>query len=175
MKGFRQRVVCFGRRSSINLLADSMFLEHIPRKAHESTEHVLMKQQLSRAKDGNKISKKGKGDQPSGTASPHGTASPAGSASATPSSSTQNLVDSKSRTSTSSDTSNGGHAQPPTPDAVPSQPRMQFVSSQPGMTSTNANGPSTPGRFGGQQVPPSVVISPSAPVCMSFWRQRQCY
>jgi len=136
---------------------------------------MLKQEQLSRAKDGNKISKKGKGDAPSGTASPHATASPAGSAQATPSSSTQNLVDTKSRSSTSSDpasnNNNNNNPPPSQPDAeqqAPRQARHQFIPQGPhsGSSINNAN-PVTPGRFGGQPLPPSVVISPSAPVSVN--------
>ncbi|PSK36567.1 Serine/threonine-protein phosphatase 2A regulatory subunit delta isoform [Elsinoe australis] len=115
--------------------------------------------QLSRGKDSNKITKKSKGD--SGTSSPASAQSPANSTQATPSSSTHNLVDTRGKPTSSTDSARDGQT-----ESRGSQPSHQFVPQGPGANSTSANSaPITPGRFGGSggSLPPSVVISPSAP------------
>ncbi|THX73226.1 protein phosphatase 2A regulatory beta sub-unit 2 [Aureobasidium pullulans] len=103
-------------------------------------------EQLSRAKDSNKISKNKNKDQPSGTASPHGGAaqSPAG----TPSSSTQNLAETRKP---SNDALTPGQQQP-------AMSQHQYIQQNQG-----ANGTQSPNRYNQQGVAPSVVISPSAP------------
>ena len=131
------------------------------------TERVLQHDQLSRAKDSNKASKKKDGT--SGTASPLSgstltggdSRSPTNSNAATPSSSSTNVSDIRSRTQGAeppaahhappvhhvpqgSNASVGGHHYMPQP---PGQPHA---------------GPGTPARQG-HHMAPSVVISPSAP------------
>ncbi|PNS21201.1 Serine/threonine-protein phosphatase 2A regulatory subunit delta isoform [Sphaceloma murrayae] len=116
--------------------------------------------QLTRQKDSNKITKKSKGD--SGTSSPASTQSPATSAQPTPSSSTHNLVDSRTKsTSSGSEPGRDGHT-----ETRGSQPPHQYVPQGPGANSSLvSSAPLTPGRFGGSggSLTPSVVISPSAP------------
>ncbi|GAB7346976.1 hypothetical protein MBLNU459_g3131t3 [Dothideomycetes sp. NU459] len=118
-------------------------------------------EQLSRAKDGNKITKKGKGEtSSSGTASPHGAISPSGSAQATPTSSTHNLAETRSK---SADGSSTTVVPPPAPERSSSMPvnaQHQFMPPPP--QANQGAGPMSPGRFG-QGMAPSVVISPSAP------------
>ncbi|KAF4556613.1 Protein phosphatase 2A regulatory B subunit-like protein [Elsinoe fawcettii] len=118
--------------------------------------------QLTRQKDSNKITKKSKGD--SGTASPASAQSPANSAQPTPSSSQHNLTESRTKSS-SSESARDGHSE------SRSQQSHQYAPQGPGSgASLNSSVPSTPGtRFGGSggSLPPSVVISPSAPVSIS--------
>ncbi|KAK5159673.1 Serine/threonine-protein phosphatase 2A 56 kDa regulatory subunit delta isoform [Oleoguttula sp. CCFEE 6159] len=130
-------------------------------------------EQLSRAKDSNKSSKKK--DSSSGTSSPsHGgssTHSPAGSAHATPTSSTANLVDSRNKLPVGADGPGASHnpAQPGQPGLSSSLPSaQQFMPQQPTMNNVGGSagglgpgGPGTPNRQ--HHIAPSVVISPSAP------------
>ncbi|EME43049.1 hypothetical protein DOTSEDRAFT_72441 [Dothistroma septosporum NZE10] len=127
---------------------------------------------LSRAKDrdGNKLAKK---KDSSGTASP-ANQSPAGSAHATPTSSTSNLVDQRNKP-LPTDGPTQSHPGAPSPGqannmnanntAGPQSGSFpQHGSSFNGQQSAggqNQQGPPTPGRLG--TLPPSVVISPSAP------------
>ncbi|KAF2455637.1 phosphatase 2A regulatory B subunit-domain-containing protein [Lineolata rhizophorae] len=132
-------------------------------------------EQLARAKDPNKSSKKK--DSTSGASSPsHGASqSPAGSAHGTPTSSTTQLIDPRNKPLPSNDSAGGpGHAnqgqsgQSSHPSSMtPGQ--GQFMPQQQGIMSSggsNANAaasaPSTPNRSN-PSMPPSVVISPSAP------------
>ncbi|KAI4739592.1 protein phosphatase 2A regulatory beta sub-unit 2 [Aureobasidium sp. EXF-12298] len=111
-------------------------------------------EQLSRAKDSNKISKKASKEQSSGTASPHGGAaqSPAG----TPSSSTQNLAETRK---SSNDAPSSNQQQP-------AMSQHQYIQQHQG-----ANGTQSPNRYNQQGVNPSVVISPSAPLFFSHQTQ----
>jgi len=130
--------------------------------------HILRHEQLSRAKDSNKITKKGKGDtSSSGTASPSNP-SPAGSAQATPTSSTHNLVDSRGKPSASSGQDNSdGRASQSASQTGGSHHNFMPPDAHPN-AGLSAGAPTTPGRFGGQVLPPSVVISPSAPVSRAY-------
>ncbi|KAF2220769.1 phosphatase 2A regulatory B subunit-domain-containing protein [Elsinoe ampelina] len=113
--------------------------------------------QLTRQKDSNKITKKSKGD--SGTSSPASAQSPANSAQPTPSSSQHNL--SERTKSSSSESARDGHSE------SRAQPPHQYIPQGPGSNANlSSSAPITPGnRFGGSggSIPPSVVISPSAP------------
>ncbi|KAJ9629774.1 serine/threonine-protein phosphatase 2A 56 kDa regulatory subunit delta isoform [Taxawa tesnikishii (nom. ined.)] len=144
MKGFRQRV-------------------------HEQ----LQRARPDKDKDSSKITKK-KGDS-SGTSSPHGgssSQSPAGSAHATPTSSTHNLADTRGKSPSTSDISgsHGSNAQPGAQNMGGGMPQHhQFMPQppHPGNISQGAGGqPVTPSRYNNQPVPPSVIISPSAPLFM---------
>ncbi|KAI9834534.1 MAG: Serine/threonine-protein phosphatase 2A 56 kDa regulatory subunit delta isoform [Sarea resinae] len=133
-------------------------------------------EQLSRAKDSNKSSKKK--DSTSGTSSPsHNSAGPSGHAQSpansnhgTPTSSTTTLNDARGKPLAQGDgavtgnnginPAHGGQAGLSSslsggPQFVPQQQTAVGVSGPPG-------GPSTPSRQG-QPLPPSVIISPSAP------------
>jgi len=122
---------------------------------------------LSRAKDGNKLAKNKK-DNNSGAASPNvgASQSPAGSAHATPTSSTSNLVDPRNKplpneTQTASQASTAQTVQPGANTAL-NQGHFQPHSIGMAPVSGTNQGAVTPGRHG-QPMPPSVVISPSAP------------
>ncbi|KAI7596084.1 Serine/threonine-protein phosphatase 2A 56 kDa regulatory subunit delta [Hortaea werneckii] len=130
-----------------------------------------VQEQLSRAKDreGGKLGKSKK-DSSSGTASPHGgsSQSPGGSAAATPTSSTSNLADTRNKTIPGPD----GPVQPGAGAPQPNAPQINMpFGGQPGGYQQNAAGQSPsggpqqgPGTPRGQgQMPPSVVVSPSAP------------
>ncbi|KAF2826828.1 protein phosphatase 2A regulatory B subunit [Ophiobolus disseminans] len=127
-------------------------------------------EQLSRAKEGNKSSKKK--DSTSGTASPLQGASnsPSGSAQATPSSSQTQLTDARNKIQPAADGAqpSTGSLQPAPPGASGSMPAAPQFGGQQGLMSPNntgnagAAGPGTPSRLG-QPLAPSVVISPSAP------------
>ncbi|KAI1615264.1 phosphatase 2A regulatory B subunit-domain-containing protein [Exophiala viscosa] len=125
-------------------------------------------EQLSRAKDSNKSSKKK--DSTSGTASPLSSSttlpggdsrSPNASNAATPNSSSTNLNDNRGKgTNNESGPANhsntlnqGGHG------ATPGTASQHFMPPAPGQ---GPGGPGTPGR-GGAHIAPSVIISPSAP------------
>ncbi|KAK6430236.1 serine/threonine-protein phosphatase 2A 56 kDa regulatory subunit delta isoform, partial [Oleoguttula sp. CCFEE 5521] len=127
---------------------------------------------LSRSRDkdreGNKLAKK-KDAGSSGTASPlTGTQSPAGSTNATPTSSTSNLVDARGKPATGTDGPTQSHAGAPAPgppgmgaNAPAGQSFAQQHHSFGGGAPTAQAPTHTPGRLG--PLPPSVVISPSAP------------
>lgn len=177
MKGFRQRVV----RTSSSYIARDGFLLH-PRCStpHTPTKSRLtghfQHEQLSRAKDSNKSSKKK--DSISGTASPSQASGPSGtdsrspatSAQGTPTSSTTNVSDVRSRASAGSDTGSAGtlhpnsmhHAAQNLPNAPPGH---AFMPQPPAGLQASAGGPGTPSRPG-THLNPSVVISPSAPVSL---------
>lgn len=124
--------------------------------------------QLSRQKDSSKTSKKAKGD--SGTSSPANGQSPANSTQATPSSSTHDLPSTRTKSSSSIETTRD--AAPPHRETQ-TQSVHQYVPQGPGASAAlSSAAPLTPGnRFGGGSgatggpgsLPPSVVISPSAP------------
>ncbi|KAJ4511555.1 serine/threonine-protein phosphatase 2A 56 kDa regulatory subunit delta isoform [Exophiala dermatitidis] len=125
-------------------------------------------EQLSRAKDSNKSSKKK--DSSSATASPLSTSStvaggdsksPNSSNAATPSSSTTNVTDVRAKNA-NNEGATGGHANTLQPGAhtVGSSPGSQHYIQQ--SSAHGAGGPATPGRQGGH-LAPSVIISPSAP------------
>ncbi|KAK3658855.1 serine/threonine-protein phosphatase 2A 56 kDa regulatory subunit delta isoform [Elasticomyces elasticus] len=121
----------------------------------------------SKDRDGNKLAKKKDGGS-SGTQSPHGgpsNQSPANSAQATPTSSTSNLVDQRVKgMAPEGPTQQGAGAPPP---GAPATMGMGFGQHQGqfGPQTNNAGGapqgPGTPGRH--SVLPPSVVVSPSAP------------
>ncbi|KAL9617628.1 MAG: hypothetical protein Q9160_007594 [Pyrenula sp. 1 TL-2023] len=125
--------------------------------------------QLSRAKDSNKSSKKKDGT--SGTASPsHASGSAGGhsqSPAGTPSSSTTNVNDVRNKTLPAAETGSltGGHANP-SHQANQSQSNAsaagQIFTPQASTGSLPSNGVGTPSRPG-HGLAPSVVISPSAP------------
>ncbi|OQO15112.1 Serine/threonine-protein phosphatase 2A 56 kDa regulatory subunit delta isoform [Cryoendolithus antarcticus] len=127
---------------------------------------------LSRSRDkdreGNKLAKK-KDAGSSGTASPlTGTQSPAGSTNATPTSSTSNLVDARGKPQTGTEGPTQSHAGAPAPGPPgmgANAPAGQSFAQQHhsfGAGAPTAQAPThTPGRLG--PLPPSVVISPSAP------------
>ncbi|KAF2153560.1 protein phosphatase 2A regulatory B subunit [Myriangium duriaei CBS 260.36] len=124
--------------------------------------------QLSRQKDPNKVSKKAKGD--SGTSSPANGQSPANSTQATPSSSTHDLP---ATTRTKSSSSDVGRDSTSSQRDSHAQPNHQYVPQGPSTaanlanTVTSAPGARLSGSTGNRDtvgsVPPSVVISPSAP------------
>ncbi|KAL2424493.1 Serine/threonine-protein phosphatase 2A 56 kDa regulatory subunit delta isoform [Exophiala dermatitidis] len=125
-------------------------------------------EQLSRAKDSNKSSKKK--DSSSATASPLSTPStvaggdsksPNSSNAATPSSSTTNVNDVRAKNA-NNEAATGGHANTLLPGAHTSgtSPGSQHYIQQ--SSAHGASGPATPGRQGGH-LAPSVIISPSAP------------
>ncbi|KAF2754783.1 serine/threonine protein phosphatase 2A regulatory subunit [Pseudovirgaria hyperparasitica] len=126
-------------------------------------------EQLSRAKDSSKSSSKKK-ESNSGTSSPsHGasTNSPAGSGQATPTSSQTQLVDPRNKQTSSGDNTSGvtsanmSQTHTGMNSSSPS-PFMQQTQQQQPQGSSAAPGAHTPIR-GNQSLPPSVVISPSAP------------
>ncbi|KAH3998570.1 serine/threonine-protein phosphatase 2A regulatory subunit [Parastagonospora nodorum] len=126
-------------------------------------------EQLSRAKEGNKSSKKK--DSTSGTSSPSQGASnsPSNSAQNTPSSSQTALADARSKIQPAADgTPVPGLQQPGQPAASGSLGGAPQFGAQQGMAgpstagNAGASGPGTPSRLG-QPLAPSVVISPSAP------------
>ncbi|KAK5166532.1 serine/threonine-protein phosphatase 2A 56 kDa regulatory subunit delta isoform [Saxophila tyrrhenica] len=132
-------------------------------------------EQLSRNKDreGNKLAKKK--DSSSGTASPLGgpsNQSPSGSAQATPTSSTSNLVDARNKSVPAPDGPTQSHPGAPMPGGQGSNANSQpnsgmfqphpVVSGNSPANGSSSTGQNTPGRHG-QQMAPSVVISPSAP------------
>ncbi|KAH7413777.1 phosphatase 2A regulatory B subunit-domain-containing protein [Phaeosphaeria sp. MPI-PUGE-AT-0046c] len=127
-------------------------------------------EQLSRAKEGNKSSKKK--DSTSGTASPSqgASSSPSNSAQATPSSSQTTLADARSKIQPAADGSSAssGSLQPGQSGSSGAPAGAPQFGAQPGMSGAGnagnggASGPGTPSRLG-QPLAPSVVISPSAP------------
>lgn len=153
MKGFRQRVVR-SRRKVITFTGRKDAKIGLTDFKHE---------QLSRAKDPNKSSKKGK-DSASGNASPSLGSSPAGSTHGTPSSSQQNLNDVRNKPLPGENGFDARQAGAPT-QGHSLNPGAQYMNAQPhhaqGLQAPGA--PSTPNR-GQPGMAPSVVISPSAPV-----------
>ncbi|KAH7079590.1 phosphatase 2A regulatory B subunit-domain-containing protein [Paraphoma chrysanthemicola] len=128
-------------------------------------------EQLSRAKEGNKSSKKK--DSASGTASPSQAASnsPSNSAQPTPSSSQTQLADARSKiqqpAADGAQPSTGSLQPGPAGPAGSIAGAPQFGAQQGAAASNSAgaagaSGPGTPHRMG-QPLAPSVVISPSAP------------
>ncbi|EXJ93627.1 hypothetical protein A1O1_02019 [Capronia coronata CBS 617.96] len=125
-------------------------------------------EQLSRAKESNKSSKKK--DSSSATASPLSTSatlaggeskSPNSSNAATPSSSTTNVNDVRSK-NTPGDSGAGGPANTLHPGILPSASGAAGQHYIPQGAGQGPGGPGTPSRQGGH-LAPSVIISPSAP------------
>lgn len=138
-------------------------------------------EQLSRAKDPSKSSKKNK-EAKDGTSSPSGTAGSreaTQSPSATPSASTTSLTESRNKPLPPSDrdaaSGAAGHAISPPLSQAGSMGSLNTAQhgvlgrgnsyESMGATSPGGGNPGTPARHA--ILPPSVVISPSAPVCIS--------
>ncbi len=129
--------------------------------------------QLSRGKDSSKSSKKNK-DSKDGTASPNAAARDANQSPVlTPSSSTSTLNDPRNKPLPPNNAAHADHA------ALAAQAQLGNAGAAPGIPDRfggggvagqpqGANGGSTPARLG--PLPPTVIISPSAPVSRS-----RCY